>query len=84
MFLDFGAKCSHESRDSILEFFCTDGLLTSLGTSPYFYYIYEKYFSICYYDFANSMFSDWELQCVENVAMSPGTPFWKFFAQMGS
>ena len=47
MFFDFGAKCSHESRDSILEFFCTDGLLTSLGTPPNFYYIYEKYFSIC-------------------------------------
>ncbi len=48
-------KCSDESRDSILEIFCTDGLLTSLGTPPNFYYIYEKYFSIGYRDFANTM-----------------------------
>jgi len=87
MFFDFGGKCSDESRDSILEFFCTDGLLTSLGTLPNFYYIYKKYFSICYKIFAISMFFDFggkcsdesrdsilEFFCTDGLLTSLGTP----------
>jgi hypothetical protein len=54
------------------------------GNTLQFCSFYEIQFSICYWDVANSMFFDSELQLLENAAMRPGTPFRILFAQLGA